>query len=185
MAIPIRIKELTIVPARDLVPHPKNWRVYPPSQRSALKSPLGELGYCDALVARQLSDVRFQILDRHLRGDLTPDMDLPVLLLDLSDMEAEKLVVTRDPLACLAEANRDASMPLLVSVESEGEPLQALFNDLAAGQLTPIVDSEAKPGFGPTNSIDVWSVTKIDPHCHLTEKPVEGRSGQYIIRHGR
>jgi hypothetical protein len=146
MAIPSRIKELRIVPARDLVPHPKNWRVHPPFQRSAVGSALGELGYCDALIARELSDGRLQLLDGHLRVDITPDADLPVLVLDLSDAEADKLLATLDPLACLAEANPEVLMSLLASVESDGEPLQALFKDLAAGELTPFVDLEDKPG---------------------------------------
>src|SRR5262245_22448933 len=153
MAIPIRIKELRKVPARDLVPHPKNWRVHPPSQRDALHAALQELGYCNAVIARQLSDGRLQILDGHLRIDITPDMDVPVLLLDLNDAEADKLLLTLDPLACLAEADYDALMSLLAPVQTDSEAVQVLLNDLAAGELIPFVESDNKSAFADPDEI--------------------------------
>ena len=56
MTIRDRIKAFRRVPARDLVPHPKNWRVHPQAQQDALQALLAELGYCDAVIARDVPD---------------------------------------------------------------------------------------------------------------------------------
>jgi hypothetical protein len=48
-----RIVELRRVRAADLLANPKNWRRHPPEQRSALEGLLSEIGYADALIARQ------------------------------------------------------------------------------------------------------------------------------------
>ena len=54
MKIRDRIKELRRVPARELLPNPKNWRSHPAAQKDALQGLLAELGYCDATIAREL-----------------------------------------------------------------------------------------------------------------------------------
>jgi DNA modification methylase len=140
MKIRDRIKELRRVPARDLVPNPKNWRSHPQAQQDALKGLLEELGYCDALIARELSNGKLQIIDGHLRRETTPDMIVPVLILDVTEPEADKLILTLDPLASLAEADREALTALLASVDTDSAAVQALLADLAAGEITPFLD---------------------------------------------
>src|ERR1700741_894372 len=54
MKIRDRIKELRRVRARDLLPNPKNWRDHPEIQRRALRAQLNDIGYANALIARQL-----------------------------------------------------------------------------------------------------------------------------------
>ena len=44
------------VRAGDLQPNPKNWREHPKAQREALQGLLAEIGYADALLARELPD---------------------------------------------------------------------------------------------------------------------------------
>jgi hypothetical protein len=39
-----RIRELRRVPAAELRPHPKNWRIHTPMQRKALAAMLEEVG---------------------------------------------------------------------------------------------------------------------------------------------
>jgi hypothetical protein len=56
MKIRDRIKELRRIPACHLRPNPKNWRVHPQNQQDALRGVLAEVGYADALVARELPD---------------------------------------------------------------------------------------------------------------------------------
>src|ERR1700694_2518109 len=98
MKVRNRIKELRRVPARELLPTPKNWRSHPPAQQDALRGLLAELGYCDATIARELADGRLQLIDGHLRCETTPDMAVPVLVLDVTEAEADKLLATLDPL---------------------------------------------------------------------------------------
>ncbi len=44
MKIRDRIKELRRVPAKELIPNPKNWRTHPDRQRNVLKGILAEVG---------------------------------------------------------------------------------------------------------------------------------------------
>ncbi|MBC7240172.1 MAG: hypothetical protein H5T71_08750, partial [Chloroflexi bacterium] len=108
MHIRDRIKELRRVRAGDLRPNPRNWRIHPDKQRAALRGILAEIGYADALLARELADGTLELIDGHLRAETTPDAVVPVLILDLDEQEAAKLLALLDPLANLAEADTEA-----------------------------------------------------------------------------
>src|SRR4029077_13021026 len=101
MNIRDRIKELRRVRAGNLRPHPKNWRTHPEAQQNALRGILAEVGYVDALMVRALPDGSLQIVDGHLRAETTPDALVPVLVVDLDDQEAEKVLATFDPLGAM------------------------------------------------------------------------------------
>jgi len=103
MQIRDRIKELRRVRAADLVPNAKNWRTHPVAQRDALRGVLADIGYADALLVRELPDGRLELIDGHLRAETTPDAQVPVLVLDVDEEEAEKILITHDPLAAMAE----------------------------------------------------------------------------------
>jgi hypothetical protein len=105
MEIRDRIKDFRRVPARLLRPHPRNWRTHPQAQQDALRGVLAEVGFADALLARELDDGSLQLVDGHLRAEVAPDSVVPVLVLDVSEQEANKLLATLDPLAAMAEAD--------------------------------------------------------------------------------
>src|SRR5579872_2634795 len=105
MKIRDRIKELRRVPAKDLRPNTKNWRTHPKAQREALQGILAEVGYAGALIARELPDGSLELIDGHLRAETTPDQLVPVLVLDVTKEEADKLLASLDPLAAMAETN--------------------------------------------------------------------------------
>ena len=63
-----RIQELRRVPARDLMPHPKNYRKHPERQKRLLSQLFGEIGYADALLAYETPEGRLQLIDGHLRA---------------------------------------------------------------------------------------------------------------------
>src|SRR5258708_26305940 len=103
MRIRDRVRDLRRVRAGDLLPHAKNWRRHPPpAQAAALRGLLKELGYAAALIARETADGNLQLIDGHLRAETTPDTIVPVLVVDLSGAEAEKLLLTLDPLTGVA-----------------------------------------------------------------------------------
>jgi DNA modification methylase len=131
MKIRDRVRELRRVKAGDLVPNPKNWRTHPAGQADALRGILAEVGYADALLARELEDGRLMLVDGHLRAETTPDLDVPVLVLDISEAEADKLLLSLDPLAALAETNAVALDALLREVDTGSEGLQQMYADLA------------------------------------------------------
>jgi ParB-like chromosome segregation protein Spo0J len=101
MHISDRIKDLRRVRAGDLRPHPKNWRKHPEEQQNALRGILAEVGFVDALMVRELPDGGLQIVDGHLRVESTPDAEVPVLVVDLDEAEADKVLATFDPLAAM------------------------------------------------------------------------------------
>ena len=69
-----RIKELRRVPAKSLLSNPKNWRRHPRAQSEALRALLTDVGYADALLARELADGKLMLIDGHLRKDTTPKL---------------------------------------------------------------------------------------------------------------
>jgi hypothetical protein len=89
MKIRDRIQGLRRVRASELVPHPKNWRRHTRAQADALKGLFAEIGYADALLARELPDGRLMTIDGHLRAQTTPNMEVPVLVLDVTEEEAD------------------------------------------------------------------------------------------------
>ena len=137
MKIRDRIKELRRVPTGELQPNPKNWRTHPAAQQDALRGVLAEIGYADALIARETPE-GLVLIDGHLRAETTPDVEVPVLVLDVTEEEADKLLLTLDPLAALAETDREALKSLLAAVETDSEAVRNLFVRLAEeGGITP------------------------------------------------
>lgn len=132
MKIRDRVQELRRVRAGDLVPNPKNWRTHPKTQADALKGILAEVGYADALLARELPDGTLMLVDGHLRAETTPEQEVPVLVLDINEAEADKLLLSLDPLAALAETNAVALDALLREVDTGSEALQQMLSDLAS-----------------------------------------------------
>ncbi len=124
MQIRDRIKELRRVPAKHLRPNPKNWRIHPPAQQDALRGVLAEIGYAGALLARELDDGSLELIDGHLRAETTPDLPVPVLILDLSREEADKLLATFDPLSSMATADVAALQALLADTPIENAAVQ-------------------------------------------------------------
>lgn len=148
MRIRDRIKELRRVRAGDLRPNPRNWRTHPKRQQEALRGVLAEIGYADALLARELEDGSLELIDGHLRAETTPEVLVPVLVLDVSAEEAAKLLAVLDPLANLAGKNEDALHDLLAEVETVHPGLQALLDELAEADPATSDDGEAEGGSG-------------------------------------
>lgn len=131
MSIRDRIKSLRRVKASELRPSPKNWRTHPREQQDALRGVLEEVGFADAVLARELADGTLELVDGHLRADLMPDQKIPVLVLDIDETEAAKLLATLDPLAAMAEADAAKLDELLREIDTGSEALQKLYAELA------------------------------------------------------
>ena len=140
MRIRDRIKELRRVRASELRPNRRNWRTHPQAQRDTLRGVLAEVGYADALLARELPDGALELIDGHLRAETTPDVEVPVLILDLDDAEAAKLLALLDPLAAMAETNDEALAELVANVETENAAVQALLERMIHDPELPVED---------------------------------------------
>jgi DNA modification methylase len=134
-----RIKAFRRVRAKDLLANPKNWRRHPKAQADALRGLLTEIGYADALLVRELPDARLMLIDGHLRAETTPDLMVPVLVLDVSAEEADKLLLTLDPLAAMAQADAERIGQLLATVRTEDQAVESLLRQTAGERVWQIV----------------------------------------------
>jgi ParB-like chromosome segregation protein Spo0J len=131
MKIRDRIRELRRVPASDLRPNPKNWRTHPKAQANALRGLLSEVGMADAVLARELEDGSLMLIDGHLRAETIGEEEVPVLVLDVNEAEADKILATLDPLAAMAEADAAKLDAILREVDTGSPDVQQLLADLA------------------------------------------------------
>ena len=152
MPIRDRVKELRRVPASELRANPKNWRTHPLAQQAALRGILAEIGFADALIARETPD-GLVLIDGHLRTEVMGNAEVPVLILDVTEEEADKLLVTLDPLAAMATHDQEALLSLLESVKFQDSAVNDLLEALANDNyqfLTPLLKlHELKPDPGP------------------------------------
>ncbi len=130
MQIRDRIKELRRVPAAELRPNPRNWRTHSVAQRDALQGVLTEVGYAGRLLARELPYGSLELIDGHLRAETTPDIPVPVLVLDVTEEEARLILATFDPLTALAETNSERLDELLRNVQTDNEAVAAMLETL-------------------------------------------------------
>jgi hypothetical protein len=130
MQIRDRIKELRRVRATDLRPNPRNWRLHPPEQQDALRGLLAEVGYAGALLARELDDGTLMLIDGHLRAETTPDAVVPVLILDVDETEADKILLTHDPIASMATVSAENLQELLAEVQTESAAVRSMLDTL-------------------------------------------------------
>ena len=174
MKIRDRIQELRRVKAGLLRPHPNNWRTHPVAQQDALRGVLAEIGYADALVARQLADGSLELIDGHLRAEITPEVEVPVLVVDLDDQEAAKLLAVHDPLTGLADTDQGALAELLGQVETDNAALQEMLDGLLRPQEPIPTDDSAQ---GPPPEIQVPEAYQVVIECRdeAEQKSVYGR----------
>lgn len=120
IAIRDRVKELRMVRAGDLIPNPKNWRTHPEEQIDALQSVLDDIGFAGAALSRELEDGRLMVIDGHARREIDIEAIIPVLVTDLTEEEADKVLLTYDPISAMAEADTQRLSALLTSTANTG-----------------------------------------------------------------
>ena len=143
MKIRDRIKELRRIKASELHPNPKNWRTHPQSQMDAIRGVLAEVGFAGAELARELPDGSLQLIDGHARAEIAGDAEVPVLVLDVSESEADKILATFDPLGAMAEANAIALDELLRNVDTGNQALADMLTKLADKASLYAIDNMA------------------------------------------
>jgi DNA modification methylase len=94
------------------------------------------------LLARELPDGRLQLIDGHLRAKTTPDVEVPVLILDLDEHESDKLLLTLDPLAAMAETDAERIAALLKTVGTGNEAVENLLRRTAGDQVWRLIHPE-------------------------------------------
>jgi DNA modification methylase len=153
MQIRDRVRELRRVRASELLPNPKNWRTHPHAQAAALRDLLGEIGYAGALLARETATGQLELLDGHLRAETTPNAEVPVLILDLTEQEADTLLLSFDPLGAMAQADSKRVEQLLTSVRTDSEAVRALL-ERVAGEAAAQALNQRPSGEPPEPELD-------------------------------
>lgn len=147
-----RIVELRRVPASELRPNKKNWRTHPKAQADALRGVLADIGFAGACLARELPDGTLELIDGHLRAETVTDQPIPVLVLDVTEAEADKLLATFDPLGDMAGADAGKLDELLKGVQSSNESvigmLEGIAQDAGLEWAQDAGSAPAEPGQG-------------------------------------
>lgn len=185
-----RIVGHTTIRAGDLKPHPKNWRTHPQAQREALHGLLGEIGLARSLLA-YIADADkpaalkrgdswitapLTLIDGHLRAEDNPDQVLTVEVLDVSDAEAAKLLLTLDPLAALADSAPAKLDELLREVQTASEPIAKMLEQLAIdNDLIPAEKEDEGP---------VELERRFDVLVHCKDEPDQKAILTELDRHG-
>ena len=139
MQVRNRIKELRFVNASELIPNPKNWRTHPEAQQNVLRGLLSEVGYADALIARETDSGELMLLDGHLRAETTPDNEVPVLVLDVNESEGDLILASHDTSASMAFTN-NARLD---------ELLEGLADSVSSPAVTQMLDALSEGNFEP------------------------------------
>jgi hypothetical protein len=71
------------------------------------------------------------LIDGHLRAELTPDTEVPVLVLDVDEYEANTLLATLDPVAAMAETGLAELRALMDQVTTGEAGVQALLAQMS------------------------------------------------------
>ena len=70
------------------------------------------------------------LIDGHLRAETTPDAVVPVLVLDVDETEADKILLTHDPLASMATVSDENLEQLLAEVQTESAAVRSMLDTL-------------------------------------------------------
>lgn len=114
-----RIVGLEYHKPRELLDHPKQWKQHPESQLVGIRAVLDQIGIADALLAwrSERAGGALVTFDGHGRKSLDPDAEWPVLVTDLTDEEADEMLLVLDPLASRAAVHKEKLRRLLDDVK--------------------------------------------------------------------
>ncbi len=179
-----RIIGYRLVPANELIEHPDNWRRHPSKQRRAMSGSFAEIGYADALIARQTPEGLI-LIDGHLRRSITPDQEVPVLVVDLDEQEAALLLASLDPLAAMAEADREAYGSLLSRIETTRASVRDMLEDFrrSVGAALPgRTHPDAIPASRPPARVAPGERWSLGEHRLLCGDATSGEDVERLLR---
>ena len=176
MNIKNRVQGLEQKTAKELQDNKGNWRVHPQFQRDALKGVLDEVGIADALKAyySKRNSGKLTLVDGHLRKGDYPDLEWPVLILDITDEEADILLASFDPIAALAEANHQKRLELTDGLEAKSKELKTFLGTMDEESRIEIdIQAEMAGNLGG-HSLDRMKTQKklIRPVLYIDNLPI-------------
>lgn len=132
MKIRDRVKEFRRVRASELFPNPKNWRIHSDGQREAFRGLVEEVGFAGAELCyySQRNGGKLTVIDGHMRQQEVGDAELPCIITDLDDEEADKLLLAFDPIGGMADADVRKLDALMRDVQTSSGPFADLLTSL-------------------------------------------------------
>ncbi len=180
-----------VVPAKDLLANPKNWRVHPTEQQQALAKVLGKVGWVQDVVVNQTSGF---IVDGHLRTVLAAaeEQDVPVAYVTLSEAEENLILATFDQITGMAVPDAEKLAALMADVQTDFPDLSDMLDRIGrAGEAEEpppadgLTEEDAAPE-PPSNPVtvagDVWL---LGPHRLLCGDATEAGDVGKVMEGGR
>lgn len=110
---------------------------------------LSEVGIADAVLAYE-TDAGLMLIDGHLRAEIAPDALLPVLVLDVTDEEADKILLTHDVVTEMATTDSALFQELL----GKASFLSSEIDEMLATFQMPAEDTPDEPEKPDTPEIE-------------------------------
>ena len=118
-------------PPDQLLANPNNWRVHTKRQRQALEAVLDEVGWVDDIIVNRTTG---HVVDGHLRIEMAMAAGVekvPVKYVELSEEEERLLLTLFDPIAAMAEADKEKLAELISELPRDNDRLLDLVADVA------------------------------------------------------
>jgi DNA modification methylase len=112
----------------ELGENPRNWRRHPNAQKVAMREVLAEVGWAGAALYNKITG---RLIDGHLRKKVVKKgQKIPVLVGSWTEEQEAKILLTLDPIAAMATADRGAIDELIASVKFESSTLNSILETL-------------------------------------------------------
>ena len=125
----------------QLLANPGNWRVHPKAQQAALAGAIEDIGFIRSVTVNRTSG---HVIDGHLRVALAlrnNEATIPVEYVEMSEAEEVEALLTLDPIAAMAAADKEKLDALLRDVATGSEAVQAMLAELAAKNYLTMPDA--------------------------------------------
>ena len=135
-ALKVRNDRTANIPASKLLPDPLNWKTHTADQRSLLTSIFAEVGFVGHVIVRPAPRKRgmYYIVDGHervetIRAEHGPDVDVPCVVVKLSDAEARKILKSYNAVGMMGGVDLDKFKELTAKVQFDAEAADDLIAD--------------------------------------------------------
>lgn len=178
-----RVVGYDTVPPDQLLAHPGNFRRHPAAQREALRGSLNELGVIAPVLVNRMTG---HLLDGHARVEeyLSAGLELvPVAYVEVDPEKESLALLSLDPIAAMAEADKEALDLLLHEAATSEQGLQEMMAGLAeeAGLYSDSQPSDgsllelAKVAIAdPVHAVQLGEVWKVGPHTLICADVIRG-----------
>lgn len=128
-------------PLDQIMFNPRNWRIHPKNQQTAMKSILKEVGYVKEVIVNTRTG---NLIDGHLRCQLAAregNKTIPVTYVDLSQEEENLVLATLDLSGSMAATDKQQLDDLFSSIDTQDDDLLNFLNEIAKKEKLGAADT--------------------------------------------